>query len=201
MALNQTTLTNAILGSDTAFAVGSVTGITAPQSTTGAGYTWLLVGTELMFVVGVNTVTLVVNVLRGQLGTRAGAHAASEPVLAGLPSDFPNARPTIGAIQVSPDTLRGFSAPVAGAATVTASGPFFHLTGSGAAMTTLVPYPGYVAGGVILIVFDGSGTALTWTAATGANQFKVGGTATTAGSYVEFIQDGNTALWYPSRLA
>ena len=204
MATNATTLTNAISKSDTTIVVGSATGITAPISTTGSGFTYLLVENEVMFVLTVSS--LVIGVLRGQLGTAAVAHAASVPVLAGLPSDFQAFSPAVYSFETTPNTNVGFAAPIVGAATITAPGYMFHTTGSGAAMTTLKPpaYPPINAldGMQILIVFDGSGTALTWaTGGTSPYAFSVGGTATTAGSSVTFTYDANVPGWIPSRLA
>ena len=201
MALTSTTLTAAITAQDTYFAVGATTGITAPVSTTGSGYTWLLVESEIMFVTGVNTTTLVVNVLRGQLGTQAVAHGASAPVAAGAYSDFPGFSPAISGFSVASNKNIGFSAPVVSAATITATGPRFHLTGT-TQVTTMKPYSGYIEGGPIVIVFDGSGSGLTWsTGGTSPYAFSVAGTATTAASAVEFIYDASIPGWIPLRLA
>ena len=197
MSLNATTLTAAIKAQDTYFAVGSVTGISAPVSTTGAGYTYLLVENEIMFVESVNTSTLVVTVLRGQLGTAAVAHGASAAVLAGLPSDFAGFVPQVLAFTTVRTSETGPAAPVAGGATNVATGSFFHLTGT-TAMVNLTAPSGYIVGGAVTIVFDGSGSGLTWT---NAGNINVAGTATTAGSSVTFVYDGSISKWVPSRLA
>jgi len=202
MSLTVTTLSAAIAASDTYFAVASTTGITAPVSTTGSGYTWLLVENEIMFVESVNTSTLVVNVLRGQLGTQAVAHGATAPVAAGAYSDFSGFAPATSAFGVTPGKNSGVSAPVASAATITATGPVFHLTGTGASPTTLIPYSGFIDGGIIRIIFDGSGTALSWaTGGTSPYAFVLGGTLAAAGSFVDFYYDAKTPGWYASRVA
>ena len=201
MALTSTTLTAAVAAQDTYFAVGSVTGITAPVSTTGSGYTWLLVESEIMFVEAVNTSTLVVNVLRGQLGTSAVAHGASAPVAAGAYSDFSNFSPATSSFSVAANKNIGFSAPVVSAATITATGPRFHVTGT-TQITTMKPYSGYIEGGPVVLVFDGSGSGITWaTGGTSPYAFSVGGTATTAASAVEFIYDASIPGWVPLRLS
>jgi len=196
MSLTATTLSAAITAQDTYFALASVTNVTAPTPPTGAGNTWLLIGTELMFVEAVNTSTLVVNVLRGQAGTRATSHGATEPVVSGAYSDFPNFRPTTTADQVAPDTNRGFGAPVASAASITASGPLFHVSG-GTAVNIIVPYTGFIEGAVT-IVFD---STCTWTSSSVTNGIFASGTSTTGGSAVTFYYDAASARWYPSRLA
>ena len=66
MSINNTTLTAAITQSQTSFAVISTTGIVTPNFQTGTGITMLLVDEEYMLVVGVNTTTLVVSVVRGE---------------------------------------------------------------------------------------------------------------------------------------
>ena len=195
MALNATTLTSAIGTNDTSFAVGSVTGITAPIFSTGVGLTYLMVEQEFMLVTGVTG--LVVSVQRGVLGSCAVAHGASCPVVAGLPTDFTGVPISIKAQQDFYPNEMGFSAPVAVAANVVAaSGPFFHLTGTTIVKTITVP-PGYVQGGSIGIVFDGSGAGLTWDATGNIN---VAGTSGTAGTMVYFVFDAGITKWIPSRI-
>lgn len=203
MALNATTLTGAIGTTDTTFAVGSATGITNPNYQIGdplkgisSGVTYLLVEQELMKVTGI--VGLFVSVVRGELGSVCKAHGASAPVVAGLPTDFPTFNPALNsAVPLFPLDTTGFSAPLVGGATNVAPGPYFHLTGT-TAMVTLTAPAGYVEGGEINIVFDGSAAGLTWTA---AGNIAVAGTATTAGSMVTFIFDQGSGKWHPSRLA
>ena len=198
MSINATTLTAAITATQTSFAVGSATGITAPNFTTGSGITWLLVEQELMSVMDVNTTTLIVTVLRGQGGTLAVAHVASSGVLAALPADLPSFAPAIKATQdlTSAGQTYGISAVVASAATIAASGPIFHVSG-GTAINIITPYTGFVEGQVI-VIFD---SACTWTSSNVTNGISASGTSTTAGSAVIFYFDAATSRWYPSRLA
>jgi len=198
MSFNATTLTNAITSAQTSFAVGSATGITAPNFTTGSGITYLLVENELMTVMDVNTTTLVVTVLRGQGGTLALAHVASTGVIAGLPADLSAFVPAVKAIQdwTPAGQLYGYSAVVASAATIVAPGPIFHVSG-GTAINIITPYSGFVEGQVT-VVFD---SACTWTSSNVTNGISASGTSTTAGSAVTFYFDAATSRWYPSRLA
>jgi hypothetical protein len=195
MALNATTLTAAVLAGDTSFAVGSVTGITAPNFTTGVGITYLLVEQEYMQVTGVNG--LVVSVLRGFNGSPASAHGASCPVVSGLPADFAGLPISVKAQQdFYPNTI-GWSAPVVSANTITPTGPYFHMTGT-TIVKTINPVPGSIEGGQVTIVFDGSGAGLTWDA---TGNVAVAGTSTTAASAVTFVFDQGSGKWHPSRLA
>lgn len=193
--LNNTTLSGAINATQTSFGVAAATNITAPTSTTGAGFTYLYIDAELMFVTGVNGT--VVQVLRGQGGTQAVAHGATAGVLIGLPSDFSPFQPGVGAFSAVASNFAGFSAPVASAAALQASGRRFHVTGI-VQSTTLLPPAGFVEG-ELTIVADGI-----WTWTTGGASpwgFAVAGTVTTAGSVVTFSYDATKQLWYPSRLA
>lgn len=197
MAFSATTLSANVGASDTYFGVASATGITAPVSTTGSGFTYLLVEDELMFVTAITGTVVSVN--RGQFGTAAIAHSSSAPVTIGSPSDFIGFDPTIVSVKVGAPLNSGWSAPVAipSGGAITASGPRFHTTGTNA-LVTLTAYSGYLQGSVIWISFDGSSTGLTWTS---AGNIAVAGTATTAKSVVGFIYDEGTAKWYPTRLA
>lgn len=197
MAINATTLSTAVGVTDQNVFLASLTGVTAPNYQTGAGITYLFCEQEIMKVVSlIGTVGAVV--IRGELGTVASAHGASAPIIAGLPSDFPKFQPALqSAVPAYPIPFQGFSAPVAGAATNVATGPYFHLTGT-VAMVNLTAPAGIVEGGEITIIFDGSAAGLTWTA---AGNIAVAGTATTAGSAVTFIFDSGSGKWHPSRLA
>ncbi len=198
MALTATTLNGAVAAQDTSIVLASVTHVSAPVSTTGAGYTYLLCENEWMFVSGApNTTTLQVPVLRGQRGSQAVAHATSAPVVAGTPDEWGQTAPYVGAFSAVNTSQSGWSAPLVGGATNIAPGGKFHLTGT-TAMVNLTAPAGYVEGGVIRIVFDGSAAGLTWTA---AGNIAVAGTATTAASYVDFVYDSGSAKWHPSRLA
>lgn len=203
MAINATTLSAAIGTTDTVFGVASATGITAPNYQIGdptkgisGGVTYLFCEQEMMKVVAITGTT--VTVIRGELGSQASAHGASAPIIAGLPADFPSYAPAEQtAVPAYPIKFQGWSAPVAGAATNVATGPYFHLTGT-VAMVNLTAPAGVVEGGEVTIVFDGSAAGLTWTA---AGNIAVAGTATTAGSAVTFVFDSGSAKWHPSRLA
>ncbi len=197
MALTATTLNGAVAAQDTNIVVASVSGVAAPVSTTGAGYTYALCENEFMFVTGFNSTTLQVQVLRGQRGTQALAHGAAAPIVFGTPSDFGVASPHISAFDATNTNQSGWATPLAGGATNIAPGGKFHLTGT-TAMVNLTAPAGYIEGGVIRIVFDGSAAGLTWTA---AGNIAVAGTATTAASYVDFVYDSGSAKWHPSRLA
>lgn len=87
MAITATTLSAAVGVTDSTIAVASATGITAPNFTTGAGITWLLVDQEFMLVISVSGT--VITVIRGQNGTAQAAHVTSAQVQIGLPTDFP----------------------------------------------------------------------------------------------------------------
>lgn len=192
MAITATTLSGAVAASDKTIGVASATGISAPVSTTGSGFTYLYVESELMFVTGV--VGTQVSVLRGQGGTVAVAHSASAPVLIGLPSDFAGFTPAMKAVVTQlPNNFAGVSAPVASATTITASGPLFHVTGT-TATATINPPAGFVEGSITVI----ADAIWTWT---NAGNIQVAGTVTTAGSSVTFTYDSATGKWYPSRLA
>lgn len=203
MSLAATTLSAAIGSTDTVFGVASATNITAPNYQIGdplkgisGGVTYLFLEQEMMKVTAITGTT--VSVVRGELGSQATAHGASCPVLSGLPADFPAFSPAEQtAVPKYPIPFQGFSAPVAGAATNVAPGPYFHLTGT-VAMVNLTAPAGIVEGGEITIVFDGSAAGLTWTA---AGNIAVAGTATTAGSAVTFVFDQGSGKWHPSRLA
>jgi hypothetical protein len=196
MAFNATTLSSAIGATDTVFAVASATGITAPIFNTGVGITYLLVESEYMLVLAVSGTT--VTVQRGVGGSPTAAHGASAAVLAGLPADFGPLVPSVKAQQdPSPaGQLYGFSAPVASAATIVASGPLFHVTGT-TAINIITPPAGMVEG-QITVVFDG---ICPWTLSAVTNGIAASGTSTAAASAVTFYLDAATNRWYPSRLA
>src|SRR5215472_1914063 len=161
MAIATTTLSAAIGATDTQFGLASTTGITAGVSTTGAGLTYLYVEAEMMLVTSV-PVSGVVTVSRGQLGTVATTHAASVPVVAGAPTDFPQFTPQIKGFQTE-EQLRylGVSAPVAAAATLVPSGAIFHVTGTTA--TGTISLPSNFVEGQFTVIAD---AIWTWTSGT-----------------------------------
>ena len=201
MALNATTSVAAIGANDVSFAVTSATGITAPNFTTGVGITYLFVEQEWMLVT--NVVGTTVSVQRGVLGSASQAHTSGVIVLAGLPTDFPSPIPiSVKASQDYYPNVIGFSAAVASASTITATGYFFHVTGTTAVVTINPPAAGPsggafpVDGSQINIVFDG---ACSFTAA--GNIGAATTAALVAGSLVTFTFDQSTSKWYPSRTA
>ena len=196
MSINATTLSAAVGASDTSFGVASATGITAPNFTTGVGVTYLFCEAEAMLVTGLSGTT--VTVQRGILGTASSAHGASAPIIAGSPTDFANFVPMVKSqADTEPIAFQGWAAPVTMANTLVASGRYFHTTGT-TILKTLTAPSGYVEGGEVNIVFDGSGAGLTWDA---TGNIAVAGTATTAGSMVTFVFDSGSGKWHPSRLA
>jgi hypothetical protein len=215
MALTATTLVAAITANQLTFTLTSGTNVIAPNFTAvpagavNANILYLMCEQELMQVQGVNGA--VVTVQRGYNGTLAVAHGVTAPVLTGYPSDFYGFVPAQKSdVPYLPFGSVAFSAPLTGA-TITPQGPYFHFTGTVALVTINLPnylneattYPGAypenpIAGCQISIVFDGSSTGLTWTAAGNIN---VAGTSTTAGSMVTFTYDPSISKWIPSRLA
>jgi len=194
MSITATTLSGAVTASATVLGVASATYISAPNPATGSGVTLLMVDGELMYVQDKNGTSI--SVQRGWQGTRAVAHGASTPVLVGGPSDFAGFVPAqYGESVAKPEKFLGVSAPLTGA-TIAPDGPWVHFTGTTQLVTITVPSG--MVGGEVSIVFDGSGSGLTWT--TGGN-IAVAGTSTTAASYVTFRYDKSTGYWHPSRLA
>jgi hypothetical protein len=101
-ALSYTTTSAIVNQGSTSFKVASLTGITgfgainnAVGGTTSgnANTTDIYIDRELMQVVSVNTTALTVQVLRGQGGSQASAHASGAMVLAGPPAAFLNFDP------------------------------------------------------------------------------------------------------------
>lgn len=196
MSITATTLSADISDSDVVIGVASATGISAPVNTTGVGFTLLKIDDEVMFVTGVNGTQ--VKVLRGQLGTPAQSHLSSTPVIIGGPSDFSGFAPIAKFTSPSkPDKSIPIGPPLTGATIAPSGGFVHHFTGT-TALVTITPPSDLIAGGKITIIFDGSGSGLTWTA---AGNIAVAGTATTAKSAVDFFYDPSTSKWYPSRLA
>jgi len=195
MAISYTTLSATITAYQTQFAVASTSNISAPVLTTGSGYTWLLVENELMWVTAV-PVSGTIQVTRGMLGTQAVAHNSSAGVVIGLPSDFSAFVPALQAIQpLPPYKFQGVYAPVTAAATITATGPVFHITGA-TQTTTMNPPSGFVEGQITVI----ADTNWSWGTTTAAFGFATSGTATTYPGTVTFTYDAAKAQWYPSRV-
>lgn len=212
MSVNVTTLSAAVLVTDTVVNVTSATGITAPNYQIGnpltgvsSGVTYLFIDQELMKVTGVSGT--VISVVRGELGSIATAHTINAVVMAGLPTDFPSFNPALAsAVPTYPIKYQGFSGVVASASAITAPSAFFHVSGT-TAITTMAPPAGYEQGGEVNIVFDGAGswaTGGTQSGATGAPgtfyAFNASSTATQTGTLASFILDINIPKWVPSRL-
>jgi len=197
MAITATTLSAAVAVGDQVVNVASATGISAPVSTTGSGFTILKIDDEMFFVISVSGT--VVTVLRGQQGTQQVSHSTSTPVLIGSPSDFSNFVPVQAAFSVqTPYNFSAIGPPIVSATTIApVNGAIHHVTGTTALSVITVP-SGAVSGSKITLIFDGSGSGLTW--GSGGN-IAVAGTATTAASSVDFIYDAPSAKWIPSRLA
>ncbi len=109
MAITATTLSGAVAASDTIVNVASAAGINAPILTTGAGFTYLKIDQELLFVTAV--AGTVISVVRGVLGTPAQAHVVNSQVQIGQPADFPSPvyLGTTGSVGAA--TLLGLSLP------------------------------------------------------------------------------------------
>lgn len=196
MSITATTLSAAISAGATQLSVAAATGITAPTSTTGSGFTYLQIDNEIFFVTGLNGT--LVNVIPAQLGTYSSNHELSAPVLIGAPADFANFVPVIKGFSTHlPYNFTPIGAPLTGATIAPLYGYVHHVTGTTQLATITVP-SGLVSGGKVTLVFDGSGSGLTWSA--GGN-IAVAGTATTAASSVDFLYDPASAKWIPSRLA
>jgi hypothetical protein len=195
MAITSTTLTYAIGSSDTVFALGSTTNVVVPVSTTGAG-SYLYVGAELMQVVSIPAGGMV-KVVRAVQGSNSAAHSATAPVLIGGSADFQNFTPQLAAFQVKDvNRFGGFFNPVAAAASITAPGSQFHITGT-TAINIINPPGGTVnfVEGTISVIADG---AFTWASSAVQYGIATSGSAT-VGTRVTFTYDANTQLWYPGQ--
>jgi hypothetical protein len=156
---------------------------------------YIVVEQELMIVTAISGTTI--SVSRGQVGTKAVAHATSSPVASFLSTD--NYTGVYGVTPYTNPINPVIGSPLTGTPitpTVYGNGAMIHFTGTTALVNITLP-TGVLATEVTLI-FDGSGSGLTWTA---AGNISVAGTATTAKSSVTFRYDVSTAKWIPSRLA
>lgn len=212
MAITVTTLSAAVLLTDTVVNVTSATGITAPNYQIGnplagisGGVTYLLIEQEMMKVTGV--AGTVISVARGELGSQASAHTNASIVTAGLTTDFPAFSPAEQtAVPALPLKFQGFSGVVASAAAITAPSAFFHVSGT-TQITTMAPPAGYEQGGEINIVFDAASSWATGGAVSGTvgapgtfYPFNASSTAVQTGNYATFILDLNIQKWIASRL-
>jgi len=197
MSLNTTTTSSAIAVSDVYITLTSTTGVQVPALPVGPT-TYIIVEAELMEVTSFSgTSGDPVGVSRGQMGTKAVAHNTGAPAFIFLSTD--NYQNIAGNLAVTNPINPYVGAPLTGATitpTATGNGSLTHFTGTTALVTINVPTGTLCT--EITLVFDGSGSGLTWTA---AGNISVAGTATTAKSSVTFRYDVSTSKWIPSRLA
>src|SRR5262249_32247788 len=99
--------------------------------------------------------------------------------------------PGVSGVQVQPTAASAISSNA-----ITPSGPLIHVTGTTVLKT--ITLPATFQNGSVTLIFDGSGSGLTWDATGNIN---VAGTSTTAGSAVTFTYDRSISKWIPSRLA
>jgi hypothetical protein len=221
MAFAYSTITGAVGATDTTIVLTVGTGVTASifQAATNpavGAQTYILVEQEMMQVISgtFGSGLSPTNVKRGVLGTRAMPHATLTPFVFGTSVDWLNWVPAIKAfVPVLPDAVGlGASAPVASAASIVATGPLFHVTGT-TNITNMQPptsallnqsgpnsEENYVQGFKVTIIFDstahvasgGGGTGPAFASTTAAN------VAATASDFILDTSSGS-ALWYPFR--
>jgi hypothetical protein len=185
---------------DTVVNLVSTTGVSIPTPPVGP-VTYLLCENELMTVsIFSGTSGAPVGVARGQNGTKAIAHNSSAPVYVFAAGDYGSLY-SLGTEQIlfKSAISQIIGAPMTGATIAPAIfGPdtAMHFTGTTALVT--ITLPSGVLATQITLIFDGSASGLTWTA---AGNISVAGTATTAKSAVTFFYDPSTSKWIPSRLA
>lgn len=105
MSITTTTLAASLDASQTVLAVASASNITAPNFQTGSGITVLQIEQERFVVMAVNGTQI--NVIRGQGGTVAAAHANGALVTIGIPTDFSRFVEILGSLMTSQQTLEG----------------------------------------------------------------------------------------------
>ncbi len=189
MTISATTLATACAsgpaGTDNFINVASATNITAPNFTSGAGITWLLIDQEYMIVTGVNGT--LVSVQRGIAGSPAQPHSNGSNVLVGLPSDFPNVAEYVGfsnTLKQSEAALVWPAIFLTGTADAIPAGvPAFYVikTGSADLMTLAAPTAGQ-EGNIIQIWSD---TAFAHTI-TATSLFASGTALKTTGTFPAF---------------
>ena len=224
-ALTATNLSSSISSSATQFCLSAVTGINGPGPSA-TPVSWIYVDREAIAIMGVNTTTDCVSVRRGDLGTRASAHAGGQPVIisyvyqtqlglganpanngfddhdppagalcystsspvVSLPAAYPIVNVLTGAqwlcSTLTNQWVPGFqnalspaaaspTTAVASAASITPTGPLFHVTGT--TQITLINVPvGFAANGTTANVGGGQFCVIPDAAFTTAT----GGTAT-----------------------
>ena len=170
MAITATTLSAAVAagaaGADTTINVASATGITAPNFTTGAGITYLLIDQEFMLVTGVSGTF--VSVQRGILGSPAQPHVVNTQVQIGAPADFPAIAEYVGRSltafeYVGQQNLQAVL--LAGTAdAIPSTVPGFYVVKSGTANAMMLAAPTAAAEGNIITVLSDTAFAHTITA-------------------------------------
>jgi len=187
MAITATTLSAAVTANDLTVKLTAVTGVTAPNFQTGTGITYLQIDQELFLVTGVNTTTLVVNVVRGVQSTNAVAHTNGSLVQIGLPTDFPSTNETIGSQTATTLVFANANQPginlTGSADAINPAVPgFYVIKTAGVDAMTLVAPPASAEGNIIEIVSD-TANAHTLT----ATSLLAGGTALkTTGTFPAF---------------
>lgn len=167
MPITATTLSAAVLASDTFITVASATGITAPNFQTAAGITFLMIDQERLLVMGVNGTQIAV--LRAQGGTQAVAHVSGQRVAIGLPTDFPIYQESLASEQLSQVTLgarvQNAIALTGSADAVLSSVPGFYVIKTAGVDAITIPTP--VAGdeGNVIEIWSDTAQAHTVTAA------------------------------------
>ena len=144
--------------------VASATGINLPANPANAGgsidaptgnsLTILYVDSEAMAVIRAGKSTTEFIVLRGWNGTKAESHLANAKVWVGTAQAFDVMNP----MRLADWLRRGIGAAVASAATITASNPVFHVTGTTAINTINAPAAFGITGGQITIIPDALGS-------------------------------------------
>jgi len=168
MAINNTTITGAISATVTQFAVASTTGITAPNFQTGSGITYLLVDQEYMQVSAVNTTTLVVQVVRGVLGSIAAAHTSGSLVQAGAPGDFGTPTEVVGISLTTQEvvgSMKSNAVFLTGSADALTGAPGIFVVKTAGVDAMTIPTPTATMEGNIVEVWSDTTNAHTITAA------------------------------------
>lgn len=194
MAIVATTLSAACTANDISVIVASTTGITAPNYQTGSGITVLLIDQEYMRVVGVNTTTKVVSVVRGHNGSASVAHVSGGQVQVGGPSDFPLVNEQLVAATVSSWTQAAVNQPavfLSGSAdAIDATKPGFYVVKTAGVDAMTIAVPPASAEGNIISIWSDTTNAHTLTAPSAI--FAVGVALKTVGTFTAFRGCGVT---------
>jgi hypothetical protein len=168
MAITATTLAGACGASDTTINVTSATGITAPNTQTGSGITWLCIDQEYMPVITVSGTAI--GVLRGQGGTQAKSHLIKAVVQIGLPTDFRKNQEIYNDISTIIATINGMVRPAfilqGTADAVDPSIPAFYLIKTATADAITLVTPTAPMEGNVIDIWSDTAQAHTVTAAT-----------------------------------